>query len=254
VVVAVELSRLLRRVLLVAAVAVAGWLLSVVFAGTAGADERPEHDPSGGLFGDLVGGLTDTVAGVTDKVFGITETVIGTSDSVLAPTAPPPAEEAELPAILPVGSSSGTAATDRYDGLPRLDVVSAPIAVPVTPEVMPAAPPVVAPPVPAPVRPAVTAVPAAPAPTAAAQDLGDVSAEHAGEGAPEPRPVKAPAAPAGSSTTVSSSHDSSGSARGTHGVLPTQADLHPADAGFTTRSRAVDAAGRVAGLPASSPD
>lgn len=249
-----ELSRLLRRVLLVAAVAVAGWLLGVVFAGTAGADEHPEHDLSGGFVGDLVGGLTETVGGVTDKVTDITGAVIDTSDDVMAPIAPQPAEEAQLPAILP-GSSSGSATTDQYDALPRLDVIPAPIVVPATPVVAPVAPPVVAPPsIPAFVRPAVTAVPAAPAPTAAAQDLGGVAAEHAGEGNPEPRPVKAPAAPAGSGTTASSSHDSSGGARGTHGALPTQADLRPAGAGFTTRSRAVDAAGRVAGLPASSPD
>ena len=256
-----ELSPLLRRALFVAAVAVAGWLLSAAFAGTASADERPQDDSrgqhSGGLFGDLARGLTDTVGGVTGKVTDITETVIDTSGDVLTPIAhPPPAAEpvAKLPAVLPAGSSSGNATTDRDDGQSRLDLVPTPITtVPATLVVAP--PPVVTPPsTTAPVLPAVTAAPAAPV-APAAQDLGDAAAtEHAGDSTPEPQPVKAPASPGGSGTTASTAHDNSGSARGTHGVLPTQSELHPADAGFTSRSLATGAAGRVAGLPASSPD
>lgn len=254
-----ELSRLLRRALFVAAVAVAGWLLSVAFAGTASAEERPQDDTRvqdfGGLVDDLFGGLTDAVGGVTDRVTDTVGTVIDTSGDVLAPIAHPPAEQpdAEPPVILPEGSSSGSATTDRDEGQPRIDLAPTPITVPTTPVLAP--PPVVPPPnTTTPVPPAVTAAPAAPAAPAAAQDLGYAAAEHADDGVPEPEPVKAPGGSGGSGTTASTTHDNSGGARGTHGVLSTQSELHPADAGFTTRSRAADAAGRVAGLPASSPD
>jgi len=102
-------------------------------------------------------------------------------------------------------------------------------------------------------------VPPAPAaPPAAPQSgdgtSGDGTSGQAGGDEPAPQPVKTPTSPANSGTTASSSHDTSGGARSTHGVLPAQTTLHPADAGFSTRSRAVNAAGRIAGLPASSPD
>ncbi len=247
-----ELSRLLRRGLLVAAIAAAGWLLSVLFAGAASADEQPtdptqaQKTESGGLLGGLVGGLT---GGVTD----LTGSLVDTTGDLLSPA--PPAESApvrdqepilDLPALL-TGSSSGSASTDRSDGLPRMDL--APAATPAQPVVVPPPPAVVAPPVP-PVPPATPAA-VVPAPPPAAPNS---ATEHAGGGHPEPQPVKTPAAPAGSGTTAANSHDNSGGAKGTHGVLPAQATLHPADAGFTTRSRAVNAAGRAAGLPASSPD
>lgn len=256
--VVVELSRLLRRGLLVAAVAAAGWLLGVFFAGTAGADEVPTDDTQthkqesgGGLLGEFVGGLTGALGGVTDKVADIPGSLVDTSGDILAPIVEAPQEPvAELPSVLPGGSSSGSATTDRDDGVSRVDTIVAPqVAAPVD-----APPPAaVAPPAePVRVAPPVTPVTAAPAPTAA-QDTS-AATEHAGEGDSPPRPVKAPASPASSGTTASQSHDTSGGARGAHGVLPTQATLHPADAGFTTRSLAVNAAGRLAGLPASSPD
>lgn len=261
--VAVELSRLLRRALLVAAVATAGWLLSAAFAGTASADEMPDDgtqnqkQQSGGLIGGLIGGLSDMLTGATDTVTDITGSLLGSPDDFLPPItdAPPAPQEpiVDLPSTLPGGSSSGAATTDRTDGdVSRTDTAgTAPVIAPAAPVVTPPEPVVIAPVHPAPVAPPVIAVPSAPV---AAQNNGGSAAEQAGEGDSQPRPVKAPAAPAGSGTTVSSTHDNPGGARGTHGVLPTQATLHPADAGFTTRSRAGNAAGRATGLPASSPD
>jgi len=264
------LPRLLRRGLLVAAIAAAGWLLSVLFAGGAAADDVPT-DPvevqephttadqretqSGGLLDGLLGGVVDTVSGFTQTVVHLTGAVLDTTASLLAPVVQPPADPIiDLPSILPAphdgSSSSGSAATDRADAAVAALAVVAPA--PVAPVAAPVAPPVVE--APAQEIHAVATVPAQvtqPAP-AAAPDTN--AAEHAGKGDTDPRPVKAPAAPAGPGSTVSTGHDSFGGARGTHGVLTSQATLHPADAGFTTRSRAVNAAGRNAGLPATSPD
>lgn len=239
-----ELSRLLRRGLLVAAIAAGGWLLSVVFAGTASADEAPQNTPaqSGGLLGGLVNGLTGTLGGVTSTVTGITET--------LAQDAPPPAaaqdEEpvVDLPVLLS-GSASGSASTERDPGLPPPDLTPAPTPAPQV-TAPPPPPVVVTPPAPTPPPAPPAPVPPAPAPTA--------GTEHAGDGVPGPAPVKTPTTPANSGTIVSLAHDGYAGAKSTHGVLPAQTTFHPADAGFTTRSRAVSAAGRVAGLPASSPD
>lgn len=253
-----ELSRLLRRGLLVAAVATAGWLLSVVFAGAASADELPtdqthsQKTQPGGLLGGLIGGLTGTLGGVTGKVTDITGSLVDTTGDLLSP--PPPADPGsdpapivDLPALLS-GSSSGSESTDPL----RLD--PPPAQTPATPAVAPPTPATIAPPVSSapPARPTV-AVPPAPVTPPATQNPGS-PAEQAGENQREPEPVKSPTAPVGSGTTASSAHDNSGGAKGTHGVLPAQSTLHPADAGFTTRSRAVNAAGRAAGLPASSPD
>jgi hypothetical protein len=262
VVVAVEPSRLLRRALLVAAVAAAGWMLSAVFANVASADELPGDDTqayrSDDVLGHLLGGLTDVVGGVTDVVGGVTDRVadiggslVDTSGDVLPPSSAPEAHDPI--AEIPPGSSSGSASADRGDALPRTEVTVPPAPV-VTPPAPVAPPPPVAPVAPAPVRKPVVTVPAAPVAPPAAHDTGSAAAEHAGRSEPEPEPAKTPTAPASSGTTVSTAHDNTGGARGTHSVLTAQAPLHPADAGFTTRSRAIDGAGRVAGLPASSHD
>lgn len=248
--VAVELSRLLRRGLLVIATAVAGWLLSALFATSAAADDGTTSTQSSGLLGGLLGGVTDTLTGLTDTVVDVTGTVLDTTvDTAAAVLAPPPQQPApapapiiDLPQLLPV--HDGAAETDRE------------VPAPAAPAPTPAPAPVVAPPVvPAPV-PAPTPRPAAPAAQPAPLvQVDDAPADsHTDQNVPEPRPVKAPATPAGPAPTAAPSHDTSGGARGTHGLLPAQATLHPADAGFTTRSRAVGAAGRGAGLPASSPD
>lgn len=255
-----ELSRLLRRALLVTAIAVAGWLAGVVFAGGASAEtiqDSPEATPgqqqSGGLLGGLLGGVTDTLTGLTTTVVNLTGSVLDTATTVLAPVLPPaPERPADLPVLLPApvdDSAEGSTSTDPVTEAPVEPAPSAQVAVAPTP---PPAPPVTRAVEVVAVRPAEVPVPQ---PAPAAQEPAPANADsHADGGDPDPRPRKAPAAPGGPGSTVSSGHDTSGGARGTHGVLTTQATLHPADAGFTTRSRAVDAAGRTAGLPASSPD
>lgn len=250
-----KLSRLLRRGLLVAAVAAVGWLLSVVFAATAGADETPIDEtqaPKQQSGGGLLGGLTEALGGLTGKLVDIPGSLVDMSGDILAPIAPPAQEPVvDLPSTLPAGSSSGSASTDRDDGGSRADTIVVPqVAAPAAQVVTPPPAAVAPPAAPSHVAP-VVAVPLAPVPST--QDTSTAT-EHASDGDPQPRPVKAPAAPSGSGTTASQTHDHSGGTRGAHGVLPAQTTLHPADAGFTTRSRAVNAAGRVAGLPASSPD
>jgi outer membrane biosynthesis protein TonB len=258
VVVAVELSRLLRRGLLVAAIAAAGWLLSAVFAGSASADElpgdqqRPQEQSSGGLLGGLLGGLTHTVTGLTDTVVKVTGSVVDSTSTLLTPVTQPAQEPiVDVPELLPADEWTGTTETDRVDPAPA----PAPAPVPAPQPVAPAPRPIVPAPVqavaPAPVP------PAAPAPQqAATQEKKTTTAadHHAGTGS-TPEPVKSPAGPSGPGSTASAAHNDSGGARGAHGVLVSHTTLtHPADAGFTTRSRAVNAAGRDAGLPVSTPD
>jgi outer membrane biosynthesis protein TonB len=255
VVVAVELSRLLRRGLLVAAIAATGWLLGVVFAGPASADELPRdqaqtrEQSSGGLLGGLLGGITHTVSGLTDTVVDLTGSVVDTTRTLLPPVTPPAQEPiVDVPELLPVDDWTGASGTDRVDPAP------APAPVPAAQPAAPAPKPVVNTPVQA-VAPA--PVPsAAPAPQqAATQEKKTTSASHhAGTGS-SPEPAKTPAGPSTPGSTASAAHNDSGGARGTHGVLVSHATLtHPADAGFTTRSRAVNAAGRDAGLPVATPD
>lgn len=257
--VAVELGRLLRRGLLVAAIAAAGWLLSVVFAGSASADtvhgDQPQtqEQPSGGLLGGLLGGVTRTVTGLTETVAGITGPVADVTTTLLVPVqkeAPEPVVEA--PVLLPAdGWATGTAGTERAE----TPVAPAPAPKPAAPAPRPAAPE------PAPVKAAAT-VAAAPKPAAApvtaprtaVAEEHDPAGDRAGTGS-DPEPVKTPAGPSTPGTSVSAAHDHPGNARATHGVLVSHAaHTHPADAGFTTRSRAVNAAGRDTGLPASTPD
>lgn len=251
--VAVELSRLLRRGLLVAAIAAAGWLLGAVFAGPAGADELPRdqaqtrEQSSGGLLGGLLGGITHTVTGLTDTVVDLTGSVVDTTTTLLPPVTPPAQEPiVDVPELLPVDDWTGSSGTDRVGPAP------APAPVPAARPAAPAPKPVVIPPVQA-VAPAPAA---APAPQqAATQEKKTTSAGHQAGTGSTPEPVKTPAGPSAPGSTASAAHNDSGGARGTHGVLVSHTALtHPADAGFTTRSRAVNAAGRDAGLPVSTPD
>jgi hypothetical protein len=254
-----RLSGLLRRGLLVAAMAGVGWLLSVGFSAAAAADELPGDDSSnyrtqsggGGLLGGLLGGVTSTLTGLTDTVTQLAGAVLDTTSSLLSPVITPPDQPIlDIPEILPApadGSSNpGSATPDRSDAV----VEAAPVVAPAPPVAPPLAPVVEVAPVLAAVKPAAVVPPAAPV---VAKNADGNAAEHANRGDSDPQPVKAPA-PNSPGSTASSAHDSFGGARGTHGVLTTQATLHPADAGFTSRSRAVSAAGRAAGLPACSPD
>ena len=256
--VAVELSRLLRRGLLVAAIAAAGWLLGAVFAGSASADELPDdqtqtrEQSSGGLLGGLLGGITHTVTGLTDTVVNLTGSVVDTTTTLLTPVTQPAQEPtADVPELLPVDDWTGSSGTDRAEPVPA----PVPVPVPAPQPVAPAPKPVVITPVQA-VAPAPVPV-QAPAPQQVAtqeEKTATGASHHAGTGS-TPEPVKTPAGPSAPGSTASAAHNDSGGARGTHGVLVSQTTLtHPADAGFTTRSRAVNAAGRDAGLPASTPD
>jgi len=252
-VVAVEISRLLRRGLLVTAIAAAGWLLSAAFAGTASAEGLPgdnpqtQEQPSGGLLGGLIGGVTNTITGLTDTVVGLTGTVVDTTTSLLTPVTHPAQEPIiDVPALLPVDDWTGSNETARPETQPA-PAAPAPVA--------PAPQPVV--PAPVHVTPAAPKPAAAPAPAAAQtapQERENKTGYQTGTGS-APEPVKTPAGPSSPGSSVSAAHDNSGGARGTHGVLVSHTTLvHPADAGFTTRSRAVNAAGRDAGLPVSTPD
>lgn len=255
--VAVEFGRLLRRGLLVAAIAAAGWFLSVLFAGSASAqtlpDEQPhtQEQPSGGLLGGLLGGVTHTVTGLTETVVGITGSVADATTPLLTPPSAPDHDPViDVPVLLPGdGWASGTTETDRADVAPVPAAKPAPKAAAPAPRAVPPAPVKAAPPV----TPKLAAAPV-PAPRAAVAEEHDPAGDRAGTGT-DPEPVKTPAGPATPGTSVSAAHDHSGSARTTHGVLVSHTvHTHPADAGFTTRSRAVSTAGRDVGLPASTPD
>ncbi|MFI7679901.1 hypothetical protein [Actinophytocola sp. NPDC049390] len=246
-----ELGRLLRRGLFVVAVAAAGWLLSAVFAGSAGAEARHDEQPhsmeqsSGGLLGGLLGGVTQTVTGLTDAVVGVTGSLTDTTTTLPVPveneTPEPVVEEPVSPPADDV--TTGTAGTERV-------------------ETPPPAPEPVAPAPVAPVRATAPVVAAAPKPAAAPviAPRPAVAEEHDPAGdrsftGSDPEPVKTPAGPSTPGTSVSAAHDHPGHARAHHGVLVTHtAPAHPADAGFTTRSRAMGAAGRDVGLPAATPD
>jgi hypothetical protein len=301
-----RLRRLLRRSLLVAALAAAGWLLSALFASTASAEtpappadltdqhtddpadgppelparpdaptrsdkpasvaedraERPAepgtaddeesagapaigesaHQGLGAVLGGVTNALTSVVthvvtqtvhqvdATVANTVATLTSTVLDTAEQVLA--------QDQVAAAQPQENPTGIAPTAT------------------TPT-----------PVPAPRQP--PAIPATLSTAALAQDhtsRAPVATQHRTNTAPQhdagrhvsrpgpahPLDVPAPVAPGG--TSVSNAHDSAGGARTTHGVLSASATLPPAPAGYTTRSRAADATGRVSGLPATSPD
>lgn len=260
--VAVELGRLLRRGLLVAAIAAAGWLLSAVFAGSASAETRSDgqpqtqEQPSGGLLGGLLGGVTRTVTGLTDTVVGITTPITDATSSLLVPAekqAPEPA--VEMPVVLPAdGWSTGTAETERVETPPPAPAPAPePVTAPAPKPVVPQAAPVEAVAAPVATAPKPAAAPVI-APRTAVAEEHDPAGDRAGTGS-DPEPVKSPAGPSAPGTSAAAAHDHSGNARATHGLLVSHATpTHPADAGFTTRSRAVNAAGRDAGLPASTPD
>lgn len=254
-----RLRRLLRRGLLVAALAVAAWLLSALFANSASAAPAPPPDPDedvawagapttaepshtglGSLLGGVTKTLTSTVANVVTStvthvvtpavhqvdhpVATLTSAVVGTAEQVLAPAArPEPAPAGAARAATPKPASP-----HRPPAIPAL-----PSTVALAAEHTPRAP--------------AAAIPRTS--TTSRQDTG----EHAGRPGPE-HPIQTPAPVAPGGTSVSSSYDNVGGARAMQG-MPTAADtLPPTAAGYTTRSRTADATGRVAGLPAISPD
>lgn len=172
--------------------------------------------------------VTQTVHEVNHTVTTLTSTVLGTAEQVLAQDQVVTAQREE--------NTTGTATTAAA---PK------PVPAPRKPPAIPALPSTVAL-----AQDNTPRVPVAPGHSTAPQhDAG----QHAdGPGREHPVDVPAPVAPGG--TSVSNAHDSAGGARTAHGVLTASATLPPAAAGYTTRSRAADATGRVSGLPATSPD
>lgn len=245
--VAVGLSRLLRRGLLTAALAAAAWLLSAVFAGSAVADELPGdqpyplEQPSGGLLGGLLDGVTGMVTDLTGAVENLTgPEADATPPAPVAPSEPGVVQDG-VPDAVPAPRATRQSGAEAPAPAPA-PLAPAPQPAAEVPVTVPAAPAAAA------VRRAVVPVPAATGQTP--PDAGD----QAGRGT-DPLPEKAPAGTSTPATMAGPAHDNAGGARGPHGVLFAQAPLaHPADAGFTTRSRAVNAAGRTAGLPAATPD
>ncbi|HEY0450361.1 hypothetical protein, partial [Actinophytocola sp.] len=205
---------------------------------------------SSGLLGGLLGTVTSTLNGLTHVVVNVAATVLDHS-SFLAPIVLPPMG-GSLPDLLP-DLLPGLGAPADVTGTPRTGVVPVPAVPPATPA-LPATIGIAPEHTPRAAEGAVTPRTTSSRPGSAADRATDRTAEHADKPGPD-QPVKAPAAPvAPGGTSVSSAHDNSGGARGTHGMLTAQATLRPSAAGFTTRSRAADATGRVAGLPAISPD
>lgn len=277
-----RLLRVLRRVLLATAVTAAGWLLTVLFSGTASASpdlpsvpESPgaavveEHttppdavapaaheptapaepvEPSPGLVGGVLGGVSSAVDGVATTV----NDVLGSTTSLL-PTFTPPQESGDdsVPGLIPSDEfpHSGGSSTSWGGTTTKAEPVE-PAAATDPAAVVPAAAPPAATPAPGH---AIVELPAprpAPVGNAAPGSYGTVGNETGSPGS-EHTPNKTPLSP---SSTVSVGYDHSGGLRGTHGVLVAQTTFEPPSAGFTTRSRALSAGGRDAGLPASSPD
>ncbi|GAB3453130.1 hypothetical protein GCM10027436_53550 [Actinophytocola sediminis] len=269
-----RVRRMLRRSVLLAAFTGAGWLLALIFAGGASATpepaEPPIETPSVGEHPDtghpsspsasLIAPLAASADLLADTVNTLSESVASTLDAAIAdlPTVfvPPPDEPVatmpELPQLLPV-----------VDWSPPAIAAEAPVA-----RVEPHTPATRAPPVTAKVTAEVTATkpehtPGRPAPTSPGWqqphhhpssppgDTGRTAAEHANT---SPRPDNAPASLPGSGTTATTVHDTSGGARGTHGVLAVQATVEPSAAELSCRGRSTGIHGRITGLPATSPD
>ena len=244
--------RLLHRALLVAALAAGGWLLSVLFATSASATEEPSvtgiapaAEQPGTATGLAVGGVASTSTGVAE-VFAevqrtVTHTVAALGQAATEATQTDIRGEHSAPQV------AGSQAIAR--NVPRAAEQAAPRStVPHRPPATPAHPASVA------TAPEHHPGPAAPpsraehAPTATHPD------EQVGTHVPT-APAKPPAPAAPSATSMSGSADNAGGARGASSEPSTQAPLpSPSAAGYTTRSRAAEATGRVDGLPATSPD
>jgi hypothetical protein len=248
--------RLLRRSLLTGVLAAAGWLLAALFSTPASAathaTELPPQPPrptppaaghAAGLTG-LLGSLTNTVTGtVTDTVRQVDHTLGALTRTPLFPSREPLHGNRPLDPL--ARSAPGLAApapTARYE-----------------PPATPALPATVAPALaPTPREPADTPRPSTPVRTethiagiATGTALGEA---HPQAGRHPDRPLRSPAPLAPTATCSVSAHDDSGGARGVLGVLPAATMLPPPAPGYTTRSRAADATGRVAGIPATTPD
>lgn len=301
-----RLRRQLRRGLLIAALAAAGWVLSVLFATTASATAEPpaEHTahpessdtstqepgtepaeepatepapgpdadpaegpdsepaeppateapdapsepsneqatepadgdskPSGGLLGGVTHTVTNTVSHAVHQVTHTVSALTGTAGRTI-----PPALDQVIGLLQP---PAGATLPDTAQPGARVPVPAAPPASPASPAPLALAPEHTP-------RLAVTTTPQR---TSVPHGITETGA-HAAKHRPG-KPVESPAPLGPGSTSVSSAHDNAGGARCVHGVLTVSTALPAPAAGFTTRGRAADATGRVAGLPATSPD
>jgi cytoskeletal protein RodZ len=207
------------------------------------ATAEPAHHGLGAVLGGVTNALTSVVTHVVTQtvhqvdhtVATLTSTVLGTAEQALA--------QDQVVAARPEQNATGIART-----------ATAPTPVP-APRKQPAIPAL-----PSTAVLAQNHTPRAPVATphrTSTTPRHDADRHDAGQHADGPgreRPIDIPAPVAPGGTSVSNAHDSAGGARTTHGVLTASATLPPAAAGYTTRSRAADATGRVSGLPATSPD
>lgn len=259
-----RLHRLLRQALVVAGLAAAGWLLSLLFATTAAAADEPADQPNApagqpaeearpaaepadeetavqGEFATMVSGVsgavTHTVEQLTANVAASTATVAAHSTEVTGKaTAPAP------------GPASGRAATtsSTVELEPSTAERAAPPQVPKAPPATPA------------LSTSAGVAPEHPPRAAAVETphsrtVTERTRAHGEEHAPA-RPVESPAPVAPGGTAVSNAHDNTGGARSALGAPVASTLAPPPSAGFTSRGHAADATRRVAGLPATSPD
>lgn len=220
--------------------------------------------PGDGLFGGATGHLTTTFSGLTQVVFETVQHVGGLPPGLPGPPPGVGPDGGLGPDLGNLGQDLGPgfgqhAGTDLDFGLcpgtgQRPDVPTQAPASPVAPVAVSADP-----------HPAMTlrtadpdrTIPPAPRPRPAvahAPTQPKAQAVHADPGSEQP--VKTPVAPSAPchGSSASCGHDSGGSARGTYAVVSAQTTFPPPSAGLTTRSRATESSGRVAGLPATAPD
>jgi hypothetical protein len=241
-----RLHRVLRRGLLITTLVAAGWLCGALFSTTASAAETaptpPVEQQASGLAGYL-GAVLNTVADTVHEVDQTTAALTG--------AATPAAEPAPRPVAAPVEPRAAEHAA----------VTPAPAAPP-EPPATPALPVTVVPAAEQPPRTPVDTTSQRPsavglpdgidgtAVRAEQQAEDDARASRHGPGHPDRSPT--PTAPGG--TSVFTAHDTPVGARGVLGVLTDAAPRSPPAVGHTTRSRAADTTGRVAGLPVTAPD
>ena len=252
-----RLHRLLRRALIVGGLAAAGWLLSLLFATTTAAADEPTGETNAaieqaaeeaeaetatqGEFATMVSGVSGTVTHTMDQ---LTENVSATTATVAARST-----EVTGKAAAPApGPASGRAATTSHTA--RLEPSTAERAAP--PQVPPAPPATPA------LSTSAAVAPEHPPRAAAVETRLDRTVTehvraHAKEHGPA-RPVESPAPVAPGGIAVSHAHDNTGGARSALGAPVESIPAPPPSAGFTSRGLAGDATGRVAGLPATSPD
>jgi hypothetical protein len=194
---------------------------------------------------NLLAGLLNGLTGFTDSVTTLSQSITDVLDPASETPAAPAAEPiTALPEPPPGVDASPEASNQSAAEKPAARTEPVPLAAPAPAPTVRTAPKQPAP--------AVSHAVAAPAAPERAEHTEDPERT---EESPRPLPGNVPTpSPAGGPTTATHGHDSSSGARDTHGILTPQAPLEPPSTGFTSRSRASGVSGRIAGLPATSPD